>query len=377
MAFEPRRLKQYLLSGVSYAIPFVACGGIMIAFALAFAPPGANNAPDPSGSPVLSLILNIGVAAFTLLVPVLAAYIAFGIADRPGLVPGMVGGWIATHLAPATKLVPVPGQEGVFRLQQLTHATMGNGDFVTAGFLGGIVAGLIAGFIALQLKRIKMPPYLKPIMPIMVIPVISSLIVGFIMYNLVGIPVANLMNWLTGWLQTMGTGNQILLALILGAMIAFDMGGPVNKVAFFFGAAMIAKGNPYVMGACAAAICIPPIGLGLATIVAKRLWSEEERESGIAALAMGMIGITEGAIPFAAADPLRVIPTIMIGSMTGAVIAMLMKVGDQAPHGGPIVLPVVINRGWFVVAIVAGSVVVATIINTLRAIAQRKEEVKA
>ncbi|HEY3414177.1 MAG TPA: PTS fructose transporter subunit IIC [Armatimonadota bacterium] len=379
MAFEPRRLKQYLLSGVSYAIPFVACGGIMIAFALAFAPKGANNAPDPSGSPVLSLILNIGVAAFTLLVPVLAAYIAYGIADRPGLVPGMVGGWIATHLAPATKLVAitVPGLKDTYQLKQLTQATMGNGDYISAGFLGGIVAGLIAGFIALQMKRIKMPPYLKPIMPIMIIPVVSSLIVGFIMYKIVGNPVADLMNWLTGWLASMGTGSQWVLALILGAMIAFDMGGPVNKVAFFFGAAMITKGNPYVMGACAAAICIPPIGLGLATIVAKRLWTEEERESGIASLAMGMIGITEGAIPFAAADPVRVIPTIMIGSMTGAVIAMLMKVGDQAPHGGPIVLPVVINRGWFVVAIVVGSVVVATIINTLRAIAQRKEEAKA
>lgn len=373
MAFEPKRLKQYLLSGVSYAIPFVACGGIMIAFALALAPQGANHAPDPSGSWILSLILNIGDAAFKLLVPVLAAYIAFGIADRPGIVPGMVGGWIATHLQPATKLVAVAGQPDVYRLEQLTKAPMNNGDFVTAGFLGGIVAGLIAGFIALQLKRIKLPPYLKPIMPIMVIPVVSSFVVGYVMYQWIGMPVANLMNFLTGWLQNMGAGNQILLALILGAMIAFDMGGPVNKVAFFFGAAMIAKGNFFVMGACAAAICIPPIGLGLATILGKKLWTEEERESGIAALAMGMIGITEGAIPFAAGDPIRVIPTIMIGSMTGAVIAMLSGVGDHAPHGGPIVLPVVINRPMYVVAIVVGALVVAAIINTLRAIGQRKE----
>ncbi len=377
MAFEPKRLKQYLLSGVSYAIPFVACGGILIAFALAFAPKGANNAPDPSGSPFLSLILNIGVSAFTLLVPVLAAYIAFGIADRPGIVPGMVGGWIATHLAPATKLVPVEGMKDTYQLVQLTNATMGNGDYISAGFLGGIVAGLIGGFVALWLKRIKMPTYLKPIMPIMIIPVVSSLIVGFIMYRVVGIPVANLMNWLTDWLAHMGTGNQILLAMILGAMIAFDMGGPVNKVAFFFGAAMIEKGNPYVMGACAAAICIPPLGLGLATMIARKLWNEEERESGIASFAMGMIGITEGAIPFAAADPLRVIPTIMIGSMTGAVIAMLLKVGDQAPHGGPIVLPVVINRWAYVLAIIVGSVVVAAIINSLRAVAARKEKVQA
>jgi len=164
----------------------------------------------------------------------------------------------------------------------------------------------------------------------------------------------------------MGTGNSVVLALILGAMIAFDMGGPVNKVAFFFGAAMIKDGNFVVMGACAAAICIPPIGLGLATVLGKKLWSEEEREAGYAGLAMGMIGITEGAIPFAAADPIRVIPTIMVGSMVGAVLAMVGGVGDHAPHGGPIVLPVVDGRIAYVIAIIAGSLTVALIINSLR-----------
>jgi fructose-specific phosphotransferase system IIC component len=186
------------------------------------------------------------------------------------------------------------------------------------------------------------------------------------MYRVVGAPIKDLMTFLTAWLRNMGTGNSVVLALILGAMIAFDMGGPVNKVAFFFGAAMIREGNFAVMGACATAICIPPIGLGLATALGKNLWSAEEREAGYAGLAMGMIGITEGAIPFAAADPVRVIPTIMVGSMVGAVIAMLGGVGDHAPHGGPIVLPVIDNRIIYVVAIVAGSLTVAFIINTLR-----------
>ena len=325
--------KKYLLTGVSYAIPFVACGGIMIAVAIAFVPMTPTG-PDFSNAPFLKLILDIGSAAFAFLVPVLGGYIAFGIADRPGLVAGFVGGYIANQ--------------------------------VGAGFLGGIVAGLLAGGVVFYIKKIKLPPYLRPVMPILVIPVISSLIVGFIMYRVVGAPIKDLMAFLSGWLRDMGTGNSVLLALILGAMIAFDMGGPVNKVAFFFGAAMIKEGNFAVMGACAAAICIPPIGLGLATLVAKGLWSPEEREAGYAGLAMGMIGITEGAIPFAAADPVRVIPTIMAGSMVGSVIAMLGGVGDHAPHGGPIVLPVVDNRIIYVVAIVAGSLTVALIINALR-----------
>lgn len=325
--------KKYLLSGVSYAIPFVACGGIMIAFAIAFVPMTPSG-PDFSNAPFLKLILDIGTAAFSFLVPVLAGYIAFGIADRPGIVAGFVGGYIANQ--------------------------------VGAGFLGGIVAGLLAGFIVYWIKKLKVPVYLKPIMPILVIPVISSFIVGFVMFRLIGSPIKEVMTFLTDWLRAMNTGSSVILGLILGSMIAFDMGGPVNKVAFFFGAAMIKEGNFVIMGACAAAICIPPIGLGLATLIAKTLWTQEEHEAGYAALAMGMIGITEGAIPFAAADPIRVIPTIMVGSAIGSVIAMLGGVGDHAPHGGPIVLPVVDNRMVYVVAIIAGSLVVAFVINALK-----------
>ena len=209
-------------------------------------------------------------------------------------------------------------------------------------------------------------------MPILIIPIVSSLLVGVIMLEVLGVPIANLMTSLGQWLQVMQTGNAVVLAMILGAMIAFDMGGPVNKAAFFFGAAMIKEGNYAVMGACAAAICTPPLGLGLATLLARKRWSADEKEAGIAALAMGMIGITEGAIPFAAADPLRVIPCIMLGSMTAAVIAMLGGVGDHAPHGGPIVLAVVDHRVAYVVAIVAGTIVTAVATNVVKQLARKR-----
>ena len=334
------KTKQYLLSGVSYAIPFVACGGILIAGAIAFVPMTPAG-PDFSNAPFLKLVLDIGSAAFSLLVPVLAGYIAFGIADRPGLVAGFVGGSIANQIG--------------------------------AGFLGGLVAGLVAGFVVLGIKKIRVPAVLRPVMPILVIPVVSSLLVGFLMYRVIGTPIRDAMTFLSGWLRVMGTGNSVVLAIVLGAMIAFDMGGPVNKVAFFFGAAMIKEGNFAVMGACAAAICVPPIGLGLATLLGRKLWSGEEREAGYAGLAMGMIGITEGAIPFAAADPVRVIPTIMLGSAVGSVIAMLGGVGDHAPHGGPIVLPVVDHRWAYVAAIAVGSLTVALLINALKKLSAARQ----
>ncbi|MEW6335935.1 MAG: PTS fructose transporter subunit IIC [Acidobacteriota bacterium] len=332
------RVRTYLLSGVSYAIPFVASGGILIAAAIAFVPMTPAG-PDFSASPLWKLVFDIGGAAFSFLVPVLAGYIAFGIADRPGLAAGFVGGAIANQIG--------------------------------AGFLGGIAAGLLAGAVVHLLKRIRVPAALRPVMPILVIPVVSSLAVGAAMFTLLGPPIKDAMSAMTLWLQSMSTGNAVLLAVVLGAMIAFDMGGPVNKVAFFFGAAMIKEGNFAIMGACAAAICIPPLGLGLATLIGRRLWSEEEREAGVAALTMGMIGITEGAIPFAAADPVRVIPVIMAGSALGSVIAMLGGVGDHAPHGGPIVLPVVDNRLVYVGAILAGTAAVAFAINAWKKLAAR------
>jgi fructose-specific phosphotransferase system IIC component len=197
---------------------------------------------------------------------------------------------------------------------------------------------------------------------------------GVLMLKVLGPPIALLMLRANETLRAMSTGNTVLLALILGAMIAFDMGGPVNKTAFFFGAAMIREGNYQIMGACAAAIGTPPLGLGLATLLQKRLWNTEEREAGLAGIAMGLIGITEGAIPFAAADPVRVIPSIVAGSAVASVIAMLGKVGDHAPHGGPIVLPVVDQRATYVIAILTGTVVTALSMNLLKTRNRRATE---
>jgi fructose-specific phosphotransferase system IIC component len=345
------KVRQYLLTGVSFAIPFIACGGIMIATAIAFAPMTAKG-PDFSNSPTLKLILDIGSTSFALMAAVLAGYISYAMAGKPGLVAGFIGGWLATHIPSATD----PNQ------------------FVSAGFLGALVAGLLAGFVVNLIKRMPMPKYIKPIMPILIIPIISSLVVGVLVLKVIGIPIADLLTALGAWLNTMGKGNVVVLAAILGAMIAFDMGGPVNKAAFFFGAAMINEGHYTVMGAVAAAICTPPLGLGLATLIRRKIWTQEEREAGGAALAMGMIGITEGAIPFAAADPIRVIPCIMLGSMVASVLAMLGGVGDRAPHGGPIVLPVVDHRLMYVVAIVSGAAVTAVAITLVKSLTSKVPE---
>ena len=333
-----KKLRQHLLTGVSYAIPFIACGGIMIAIAIAMVPIGPTG-PDFSQAPRMKLLLDIGGTAFTLMLPVLAGYISYSIAGKPGLVAGFIGGFLS-------------GQ-------------------VKAGFLGALLAGLLAGYVVNLLKKIPVSKYLKPIMPILVIPILSSLFIGVTMLEVLGVPIARLMTAANAFLQGMSGGSSVVLALLLGAMIAFDMGGPINKTAFFFGAAMIAEGNIRVMGACAAAICTPPLGLGLATLLRKTVWTEEEREAGLAALAMGMIGITEGAIPFAAADPLRVIPCIMVGSMTASTIAMMAGVGDRAPHGGPIVLFAVEHRVAYIVAILIGTIVTAVAANLVKAATRR------
>jgi fructose-specific phosphotransferase system IIC component len=340
-----RQHKQYLLTGVSYVIPMIACGGILIAAAIALLTllhPGSltpTGGPDFSRAPGLKLILDIGTAAFTLALPVLAGFIAYAMASRPGLVPGLIGGYLA--------------------------------GTTNAGFLGALLAGLLAGHVVNLVKKIPVYKFLRPIMPIIVIPIASSLVVGTVMLVVVGAPIAGFMAFLGGWLQTMGQGNAVVLAAVLGAMIAFDMGGPVNKAAFFFGAAMIKEGNYAIMGACAAAICTPPLGLALATLTGRGLWTDEQKESGLAALGMGMVGITEGAIPFAAADPLRVIPSIVLGSVAAASIAMLGGVGDHAPHGGPIVLPVVDNRLVYVAAICAGAALTAVTINLVKRLTEK------
>ncbi|WP_408008108.1 fructose-specific PTS transporter subunit EIIC [Pseudalkalibacillus sp. A8] len=334
---------RHLMNGVSFMVPFIVVGGLLIAIALTI---GGEKTPEgliiPEGS-IWKDIEAIGGAAFTFMVPILAGFIAYSIADKPGLAPGVVGGYIAAN--------------GSFY-----------GSEAGAGFLGGIIAGFLAGYVALWIKKIKVPKAIQPIMPIIIIPVIASFIVGTALIYLIGAPVAQVFEGLTTWLEGMQGTSSILLALILGAMISFDMGGPVNKVAFLFGAAMIGEGNYEIMGPIAVAICIPPIGMGLATFINKKKYQDTEREAGKASFTMGLFGITEGAIPFAAQDPLRVIPSIMVGSMTGSVIAMLGHVGDRVAHGGPIVavLGAVDNVLMFFIAAIVGAIVTALLVNLLK-----------
>ncbi|NNU90166.1 PTS fructose transporter subunit IIC [Anoxybacillus sp. CHMUD] len=332
-----------LMNGVSYMIPFVVIGGLLIALSLALGgEPTAKGLVIPEGS-IWNRILSVGVASFTFMVPILSGFIAVSIADRPGLAPGMVGGYIAAN--------------GSFY-----------GSDAGAGFIGGIIAGFLAGYIVKAIKRIRVPQMIQPIMPILVIPIVSSLLVAASFIFVIGQPIAGIMEGLTSWLNSMQGASKVVLAMVLGAMIAFDMGGPVNKVAFLFGSAMIAEGHANIMGSIAVAICIPPLGLGLATLLGKAKYTDEEREAGKAALAMGLVGITEGAIPFAARDPLRVIPSIMIGSMVGAVIAMLSNVADHVPHGGPIVavFRAVDNVPMFFISIVIGMIVTALLVNAVK-----------
>ncbi|MGN9865266.1 fructose-specific PTS transporter subunit EIIC [Bacillus swezeyi] len=334
---------RHLMNGVSFMVPFIVVGGLLIAVALTL---GGEKTPKGLVIPDDSFwktIEQIGSASFSFMIPILAGYIAYSIADKPGLVPGMIGGYIAAT--------------GSFY-----------GSVSGAGFLGGIIAGFLAGYAALAIKKLKVPKAIQPIMPIIVIPVFASLIVGLAFVFLIGAPVAQIFESLTVWLAGMKGSSSILLALILGAMISFDMGGPVNKVAFLFGSAMIGEGNYEIMGPIAVAICIPPIGLGIATFLGKRKFQASEREMGKASFTMGLFGITEGAIPFAAQDPLRVIPSIMAGSMTGSVIAMIANVGDRVAHGGPIVavLGAVDHVLMFFIAVIAGSLVTAFLVNVLK-----------
>ncbi|MEH6940560.1 PTS fructose transporter subunit IIABC [Bacillus sp. JJ722] len=344
---------RHLMNGVSYMVPFIVVGGLLVAISLAL---GGENTPGGIVIPEDSIwftINNIGGAAFSFMVPILAGFIAFSIADKPGLVPGMVGGYIAAT--------------GSFY-----------GSEAGAGFLGGIVAGFLAGYIVLAIKKLKVPKAIQPIMPIIVIPVFASLIVGLAFILFIGAPISQVFEMLTDWLAGMQGTSSIFLAMILGAMIAVDMGGPFNKVAFMFGSAMIVEGNYEIMGPIAVAICIPPIGLGLATFVSKRKFAAQDREAGKAAFTMGLFGITEGAIPFAAQDPLRVIPSIVVGSMTGSVIAMLSHVGDRVAHGGPIVavLGAVDNVLMFFVAVIAGSIVTAIMVTLLKKDVEQAETPK-
>ncbi|MFI1621546.1 fructose-specific PTS transporter subunit EIIC [Streptomyces lydicus] len=338
-----------LMNGVSYMIPFVVVGGLLIAISLALGghPQADGGLVIPDGS-FWKHVNDIGVIGFTLMVPVLSGYIAYAIGDRPALVPGMIGGWIAN-----------------------TGALYGSK--AGAGFIGAIVTGFLAGFLVVWIKKVRVPRFVQPIMPIIVIPIVATTALGLFFIYVIGRPISWVFTHLTGWLGGMTGSSAVLLGAILGLMIAFDMGGPVNKTAFLFGAGLIASGNQTVMGMCAAAIPVMPLGQGLATLLRRRLYSEQERETGMAALFMGLFGISEGAIPFAAARPAQVIPANMLGGAVAGALAGTAGVTDAVPHGGPIVavLGAVGGVPVFFLAVVVGAVVTALTTVALVDLAER------
>ncbi|WP_432176413.1 PTS fructose transporter subunit IIABC [Streptomyces sp. Tue6028] len=340
------RLRKWLMSGVSYMVPFVAAGGLLIALGFAIGGYRINKAPSvmdhflwTQADSWGALFFQIGVVSFGFLVPVLAGYIAYGMADRPGLVPGFVGGAIA-----------------------LT---------INAGFLGGLAAGLIAGAVVLAIQRVRIPAALRGIMPVVVIPLISAAIVGFLMFVVIGKPIASAQKGMTDWLNGLTGTNAILLGALLGLMMCFDLGGPVNKVAYTFATAGIAVASPSdsamkIMAAVMAAGMVPPLAMALATTVRGKLFTQTERENGKAAWVLGASFISEGAIPFAAADPLRVIPASMAGGAVTGALSMAFGATLRAPHGGIFVVPLIGNPFLYLIAIAAGVGVSAALVVVLK-----------
>lgn len=336
---------KHLLTGVSYMIPFVVAGGILIA--LAFAVAGYQVAFDTSNSLGAALFTIGAKAGFALFVPVLSGYIAYSIADRPGLAPGMIGGIIA-------------GLTG-------------------SGFLGGIIAGFLAGYSVYWLNRwIRLPRNFAGIKPVLILPVLGTLIVGLLMFYVVGVPVHAANVALTNWLKGLQSTNAVFLGLLLGLMMAFDMGGPVNKAAYAFSVGLLGSGISAPMAAVMAAGMTPPLGLALATVLFKNRFTHDEREAGKAAWVLGLSFITEGAIPFAAEDPFRVIPSIMIGSAVTAGLSMFFGCQLHVPHGGiwVVFIPnVVTNLPLYLLSILIGTVVTTGALFVLkRPIAAESEE---
>ena len=340
-------LYKYLMNGVSNMIPFVVTGGLLIALSLAIGgDPTPNGMAIPEGS-LWNKVLDVGVVAFTLMIPILAGYIAYAIADRPALAPGFIGGWIAN-----------------------------NGSFYDApagtGFIGAIIAGLLVGYFVKWLLSFNYHKYLQPLVPIMIAPILGTLFIAVVFIFGIGSPIAGLMASLTTLLTEMSTGSYLLLGIVLGGMAGFDMGGPFNKVAFLFSVGMIASGETQFMGAMACAIPVAPLGMGLATVFGRKLnlFEDEEIEAGKAAGAMGLVGISEGAIPFAAQDPLSVIPANVVGSMVAAVLAFMFGVTDAVAHGGPVVaLLGAMNKPVIaLLCMLAGAIVTAVVCITLKKI---------
>lgn len=360
-----KRIQQALMTGVSYMIPFVAAGGLLIALGFLFggyeiAKDGMDialhntfsNLPTPTahalgGSATMTYIgavlFAVGQAAFGFLLPALAGYIGFGLADRPGIAPGFVAGAVA-------------GVTG-------------------AGFIGAIIGGLLGGFVAYWFTRLNPPRWLRGLMPVVIIPLVGSLVAGGLMYVVLGRPLAALTNALNNWLGGMSGASAVILGIVLGLMMCSDLGGPINKAAYLFATTNLAVtnvGSLKVMAAVMAAGMVPPLAMALSTTLRPKLYQPAERENGTAAWLLGASFISEGAIPFAAADPLRVIPSMMVGGATTGALSMALGAASKAPHGGIFVF-FAIDRVWaFILAIVVGTLVAALLVTALKASARRK-----
>lgn len=356
------RIYKAVMTGISYMIPFVAAGGILVALGFVFEAITMPNLGDVDTKAILgsatlfnlgdvhwtlylgAVLQTIGCFGLSLMVPALAAYIAYGLAQRPGIAPGFIAGSVALA--------------------------------VNAGFLGGIVGGILAGLIAYALGTLKLPRWLGSMMPVVVTPLVTSLVTGLVMYLLLGAPLAWVMTTLQDWLTSMSGGSALVLGLILGAMMASDLGGPINKAAYLFATAGLSSGaavNQEIMAAVIISGMVPPLAMALATTLRPKLFNENERENGKAAWLLGASFISEGAIPFASADPARVIPSTIVGGALAGAISMSAHVASPAPHGGIWIIGLAQNPLMFFVAVLAGTVVSALVYVVLKSVGARSK----
>lgn len=356
------RIYKAVMTGISYMIPFVAAGGILVALGFVFEAITVPNLGDVNTKAILdsatlfnlgdvhwtlylgAVLQTIGGFGLSLMVPALAAYIAYGLAQRPGIAPGFIVGSVALA--------------------------------VNAGFLGGIVGGILAGLIAYALGTLKLPRWLGSMMPVVITPLVTSLVAGLAMYLLLGAPLAWVMTTLQDWLTSMSGGSALVLGLILGAMMASDLGGPINKAAYLFATAGLSSGatvNQEIMAAVIISGMVPPLAMALATTLRPKLFNENERENGKAAWLLGASFISEGAIPFASADPARVIPSTIVGGAIAGAISMGAHVASPAPHGGIWIIGLAQNPLMFLVAVVAGTVVSALLYVVLKSLGARSK----
>ncbi|EPZ7318600.1 fructose-specific PTS transporter subunit EIIC [Vibrio mimicus] len=330
------RIKEHLLFGTSHMMPFIVAGGVLLSLSVMISGHGA--VPE---SGMLADIAQMGIAGLTLFTVVLGGYIAYSMADKPGLAPGMIGTWIAVN------------------------------QYHT-GFLGAIIVGFFAGFVVRQLKKIELPESMSSLGSIFIYPLVGTFITCSAIMWLIGSPLASSMLWLNQFLASMADSGKVALGAVLGAMTAFDLGGPINKVATLFAQTQV-NTQPWLMGGVGIAICTPPLGMALATFLSPSKFKRDEREAGKAAGIMGMIGISEGAIPFASADPARVLPAAIIGGIVGNVIGFLFQVLNHAPWGGWIVLPVIDGKLGYILGTLAGALTTALIVIALKKTVNEQE----